>query len=357
MVKTFTIFATLILTIGTLPIFNLFTNSFDLSLKDSYKTDNIEGLTNFFLSQNLNLSSNSSKVIVGKNGWLFLGNDTDRILDRHRGLINNGASAQAQRIQHLQKWYETRKINFLLVIAPNKHSIYHENLPAFAQKRSTNYTDDLMRFLQTDKINAIDLRDDLIKHKNKGLYYKYDSHWNPKGAYIALGRVLKKLNELFSLRLRRPKVKFVPGIREPDLARMLKMQNFLEGEAESTLRYQVVNAAPLCKGDYLLEQNKPSPCLDFPSNSEVGVRANGNYVRNSNASNEHNVLIIGDSFGTSPSPLYNHTFKTIWRFHYSYLKPTQLDTFIKQNDINLVIYQIVERKLSNSDWATLPSEG
>lgn len=76
-------------------------------------------------------SSPSPDVILGRDGWLFYAGD---------GSIEDYASAAPfshedlevwrTTLEHTQEWLRQRGITYLFVIAPDKHVVYPEHLPA-----------------------------------------------------------------------------------------------------------------------------------------------------------------------------------------------------------------------------------
>ena len=73
-----------------------------------------------------------STVIVGRENWLFIGHETERVDELRYFLGCNplGEAALEQWLQVLterQRWLEQRGIGYLLVIAPNKSTVYPEN--------------------------------------------------------------------------------------------------------------------------------------------------------------------------------------------------------------------------------------
>jgi len=141
--------------------------------------------------------SGSHRVIVGKEGWLFL-STLDNVLDRHRG-IRNFTPPQLddwiQRYSSHQEWLHARGIQTLLVIIPDKHTIYGEFLPSRFPLMGPNPTDQLLEAMQAKGIHdVLDLRPALIASKaSLQSYHKTDSHWNDQGSYLAYQAIMDTL--------------------------------------------------------------------------------------------------------------------------------------------------------------------
>jgi hypothetical protein len=80
----------------------------------------------------------------------------------------------------------SKGIDFYILIGPNKSSIYPEYLPDIIVPIETRYINPLFNKIKDNNIKIFDPTQLLINNKNIGLlYYKTDTHWNNRGAYIA----------------------------------------------------------------------------------------------------------------------------------------------------------------------------
>lgn len=138
-------------------------------------------------------------AIVGKNGWLeYTGGNN---LDDYQNAVyfsNQDLEKIAQTINDCYQYAQAKDIVLLLVVAPNKASIYPEKLPDEIQTVSTlSRFDQLNDYLKKKNIPALlDLRPSLKKASLKQYtYYKYGTHWNEYGAYIAYETIIKELAE------------------------------------------------------------------------------------------------------------------------------------------------------------------
>ncbi|MBF0319383.1 MAG: hypothetical protein HQL01_06230 [Nitrospirae bacterium] len=139
------------------------------------------------------------QVIFGRDGWLYM--SAIKTLEDYRGnspyakeeLIGIKSTLMAR-----QKWLLERGINYYLLIPPNKETIYQEYLPDYINKvGAKTKIDQIIDFLgDNTTFKIIDLRDTLIKAKNKGrLYYKTDTHWNYLGAFLGYQKVINTLGK------------------------------------------------------------------------------------------------------------------------------------------------------------------
>jgi len=138
--------------------------------------------------------SASIDVTIGQNGWLFLGSvkkklGDDQYLDpmgdaRNANLYSNAElDALAAHLTTIEKWLAGQGIEYMLVITPNKHTVYFDQLPAYVSKvNKHSATDQLVQHLKAHtQIHVVDLRPTLLSNKQAQLYYKTDSHWNHNG--------------------------------------------------------------------------------------------------------------------------------------------------------------------------------
>jgi hypothetical protein len=138
----------------------------------------------------------SPAVAVGPNGWLFLQQSSlfDRPLGRQQGRDDH-LRRWVEHLDERRRWLAERGIRYLVVIAPDKQSIYPEELP-----RSLQFLDDhpLLGEFHTrardQGIETIDLVPVLREAKARGrIYLINDTHWNGMGSWFATRAVLARL--------------------------------------------------------------------------------------------------------------------------------------------------------------------
>lgn len=148
--------------------------------------------------------SGNSPVVVGKEGWLFLARDRSiDVLEEHRAV----KPLEKPQLQHLasvyeerQAWLAERGIKYLVVVAPNKDTLYPEHLPdEFKQVGQASRLDQIMAYLETSSsLNVLDLRPVLQEAKKTAqVFYGTDSHWNAHGAFPSYQAVIERLAKDF----------------------------------------------------------------------------------------------------------------------------------------------------------------
>jgi hypothetical protein len=142
-----------------------------------------------------------SQTLVGKDGWLeYTG---QKNLDGYQNAIAYPQKALENTQQKLQKFYEElkkRNITFILIIPPNKATIYPDKVPDEIQKINTQSRLDVFTtyIQQHGPPVLIDLRPILQKARVKqDVYYKTDTHWNPYGAFFAYQEIMHQLSKSY----------------------------------------------------------------------------------------------------------------------------------------------------------------
>lgn len=147
-----------------------------------------------------NTSPIPDKVVFGKNGWYYLGNSYDKTYSESIGAKNytdKEISEIAKKVIEMKQFCDSQNIKFYFIPTPNTATIYPEYLPVKANKKIRRF--DLVKEKLNGKVNFIDIRNQLFEAKKQGqIYYKTDSHWNEKGAYIGALSISKEINKDFA---------------------------------------------------------------------------------------------------------------------------------------------------------------
>lgn len=140
-------------------------------------------------------TSTADGVIQGKNGWLYYKDSLDDYLGQDllsdRSLFNI-----AHMLSMTQQALEEKGVNFLFTIAPNKNSLYGDNMPYYDKLKVSGQTnrENLENWLKTEKVAYADLYQALME-EDEVLYHARDSHWNNKGAALAADVLMDALGK------------------------------------------------------------------------------------------------------------------------------------------------------------------
>jgi alginate O-acetyltransferase complex protein AlgJ len=269
------------------------------------------------------------RVLVGRDGWLFLRPDGDQNFIAFRGL-NPFSEDELDAWQHVLEqraaWLAARGIPCLFVIPPNKETVYPEYLPdEVSPIRPPSRLDQLVEHVREthSPIHLLDLRSALLAAKKSGrLYFKTDTHWNDLGAYVAYRAIMDSAKELLPNWniVPQPRSNFVPGtapVVEGDLARMMDMSDQYPDEWLSLTRK--------------IPFNVPPGAMD----------PKGMAVTDLNDRALPRLVFYHDSFAIALAPMIGPNFRHIfWSFNYE-VDPK----VIESEKPDLVIDEFLERNL------------
>ena len=186
--------------------------------------------------QGLGVSSTPG-VTLGSNGWLYLASDSAvQSYRAARPLFVRAARSEPANRRGEARMARLAGIPYLLVILPNKDTIYPEFMPAAYNKlHPESRLDQFLNYMKSrSSVSILDVREDLRRARRlERVYDVTDSHWNLRGGYVAYVRIMQALKPRF------PHVQAVPRreFREivehgpgGDLARMLGIADRLPEE-------------------------------------------------------------------------------------------------------------------------------
>ncbi len=273
-------------------------------------------------------------VILGKNDWLFYADES--VLQDYQNtelFTKEQLRIWGDSLVVRQKALAEKGIDYLFVIAPNKHTIYGEHLPDhIIKKQAKSRYDQIAEYIeQHTDVNFLDLRPALLEAKKYDLlYWERDTHWNRVGAAVAQKALANKLIEMgYSISL------VVSDFdnwehtykRNMDLVGALGGARTIEEEGRS---YDLSNL----------------PCKKFKQGDQAWGKDNKKvtHVRKSICSSKQkNLVMFRDSFSIEMTPFLSNYFyeaKYIW----SLPDEETFKNFISLNT-DLVIEERVERKL------------
>ncbi len=266
--------------------------------------------------------SPSPKALVGRDGFLFYAGEQS--VDYFRAV----KPFTARELAHWREDLERRRallaelgVRYLVVVAPNKETIYPEFMPAALRPvRAETRLDQLVADLRANsRVEIVDLRGALRRAKESGrVYHRTDTHWNDVGAAVAAKEILARLSAWFPDLEAQPagavKVRMEKG---GDLARILALEDRFPEE-----QIEVVRSAPP-------RARKLPGTPDYMQITECGECRGPRVVMNR------------DSFGANLAPLLAEHFSRA-----IFVDGTKIDgTLVEKERPAIVIQEFVERAL------------
>jgi alginate O-acetyltransferase complex protein AlgJ len=141
------------------------------------------------------MSSTENKMILeGKNGWLFLSNDTNRVIDQITGhfvLPIDFDERWRNLFQLRRERMETQRCTYAYLVAPNKECVYAEHLPdsiTLVPERPVHRV-----LQQANDLIQVHYPLELLKLQKEATecFPKGDTHWNIWGAFPSYVQIMK----------------------------------------------------------------------------------------------------------------------------------------------------------------------
>ncbi|MBV8580333.1 MAG: hypothetical protein JOZ86_06820 [Candidatus Eremiobacteraeota bacterium] len=142
----------------------------------------------------------SSLVMPGRDGWLFLAADEFDELTGRFHPSDADLARVADRYAARSSWCARHGIRYVFVLAPNKSTVYPDELPPGITPVTPTPADRLYAMLAARHVASVDVRArlrDLARanpQTERGMLYSYgDTHWNDAGAYAAYRTLVEVL--------------------------------------------------------------------------------------------------------------------------------------------------------------------
>ncbi|MBR0451768.1 MAG: hypothetical protein IJI78_07220 [Oscillospiraceae bacterium] len=264
------------------------------------------------------------RVVVGEDGWLFYNNyDAENPVDDILGRTSFSADEAAVIENNLKEAGTSLKedgITFVFLLAPNKESIYREQLPGYLRDIAAEQTraDILAGSIDTGDCILVYPKDEILKEKeNRQLYYRYDTHWNRLGAYVGFRSICHEL-----------------GIDVPPLTEMSVADDM--GYPRDLADLAGIGGRCSNDTEYVI--------TDLCSDVKVTeTQENGVTVYTSDAKTDKTVLVIHDSYYRSMQGYFPRVFSKVISVDRNYSDLYSVQQYIGIYHPDIVIMEVVER--------------
>ncbi len=262
-------------------------------------------------------------VTIGKDDWLFYTvskKGEDAMADyQHTNLYTADEKADiARRLEYVEDEMAARGIDFALFIAPSKETIYGrympDNIRVYGQEsRLSNLVKDLDLLYG---VTIYDTTDALLAEADDyQLFYKYDTHWNILGAFMA-SRVITDHFLGWSVPVEGINVKYEEEVTG-DLATMIGRPD-LDDDPEYFI------------DDYM---------TDVTARCVFSDDDNAFEIYESDSPNQKTLLVVGDSFANALRPCLSKMYARCIFSTLECYEPELLDEY----DVDDFAFVLVER--------------
>jgi hypothetical protein len=267
------------------------------------------------------LAETPAKTVVGRDGWLFYQPALQYLIEAQPASDRLSQGEILQAVIDFRDQLQARGIHLLVLIAPNKASIYPDKLSPRAASGSINpRTMDLISKLRQADIELVDLfslfregRRTAAETDTGNHYLAQDSHWSPDGMDLAARTVARRLVELGWIR---------PG--PPNRYRL---------QSQSITRY----------GDIIIMMQAPLIEKRFQPESLDCTRVIDSYTQDPYQDDPNaTILVLGDSF----LRIYRHDAPGSGGFveHLAYYLAQPLTAIINDGGASTLVRQQLARK-------------
>jgi hypothetical protein len=141
-----------------------------------------------------------NKVVRGKDGWLYLAHDTNRVLDQITGRRTFSAEELDQWEAAIrERWSIAHEGDaaYVLIVPPNQHSVYPENLPDGVELSDARPVMQLLERLdgEPEAPFVYPIEEMRRARGERPTYGPKDSHWNDWGAFVGYQALCDALEE------------------------------------------------------------------------------------------------------------------------------------------------------------------
>jgi alginate O-acetyltransferase complex protein AlgJ len=285
------------------------------------------GETRVFL---LDMSPTPS-VVKGREGFYYYADD--QAIEDY--VSESPLTAQAlanwrEALVRARQWLEARGIAYVFLVAPDKHVVYPEYMPASIRRIGpVSRTDQFYRSME-DLRFLVDVRPPLLQAKaGERVFQKTDTHWNDRGAFVAYTAIIEAVRAQVPAVLPPwPRADFDAVARETqgkDLAGMMGLKRVLNEE------------------DLLLVPRRTRQARVVEPSGAEPIAEEGRLVTEIPGSSLPRAVIFRDSFTSRLVPFLSQHFSRA-----VYLWQNDFDAAAVQSEHpDVVVQEIVGRHLYN----------
>lgn len=280
---------------------------------------------------------------VGKDGYDFekiTPEDVDeKQVDRNIQAVSDYFDTASQTI-------DSERLSFLLI--PTSGLVMEDKLPKnarlFDQSKYIEQVADAM-----EGYNFIDVRDELIAHKDEYIYYRTDHHWTMDGAYIAYEKWCESTGHTYTDREGLEQNVVSEDFRGSLYSKILDADSAydsiwiygLVGEeafgADCTVIFDNGEMMTGCYDESKLEEKDQYTYFFGGNYGETHIEGRADRI----SGEERNLLVVKDSFANTFVPLLTRDYDNIYMIDLRYYNG-DMKAYLEENNVTdvLVLYNI-----------------
>jgi alginate O-acetyltransferase complex protein AlgJ len=265
------------------------------------------------------------KVLEGKNGRLFLSNDSNDVVHQHTGellLSDTQVRGWQNVLENRFRWLERQGTAYCFLVAPTAHSVFPEELPENLPQGRTRPILQILEQLRSSKSFARVLYplDEIAALKpDPYIFSPTNSHWGPSGAFCAYRSVIREVADRVTMhQVCSEALEFQDTLYTGDLGFKMKPK------CES--RHRIVTV--------------PKPRAYLVSDNRIHTTGS-KIVFECPEAPPSRCVMFGDSFAEALLPFFAASFR---RFVYAFL-PTLDYGFVREERPDVVVSVMNERFL------------
>lgn len=269
-------------------------------------------------------SPSDEQVIIGADDWMFF----DATLADYAGVVLEEETIGniAQQLQEACSYIESIGAKPLIMLVPNKNSIYEEYMPSrFGEPAQVTNLSLLQEEMDKHGVPYVDAKALLRKFKDSDeLYLHQDTHWNNTGARLVLNQIYEQY-----------------GVEEYHELGEYK----IEASHESDLSQMLFPARENLENQHIYEQvTEYSYIGRMRSIDDLTIRTQ------SKSGNGKRLFVFRDSFGRAMIPYMAEIFDTC-----TFQRATPYDlSVLEAGAQDYVLIEIVERNIADLEEIVIP---
>lgn len=183
-------------------LYEAFASQFEKYFADHFGFRSIFIQADRYLKLNVFGSFTNNDVSIGKDNWLFYTSDQN-YLDVINAVIFSESDLRGikENLEDAKNYFEKNGIKFIVIIAPNKSSVYEQYLPSYMRKANPkSRLQQLTEYLGKEENDVIFINPTLELKKESlksQVYRKYDTHWNSYGGFIAYKLLMLEIEKFY----------------------------------------------------------------------------------------------------------------------------------------------------------------